>query len=96
MRKEALDFIYSGGRFDRVANNKVFPRTSPQKASYLSEEICAQVVSSHLRREVQGDGRIRFWGRVPELQDRILRVVTLEDGLTIHNAFLDRRFSQGD
>jgi hypothetical protein len=30
---------------------------------------------------------------VPELQGRILRVITLSDG-TIHNAFLDRRFKQ--
>jgi hypothetical protein len=31
-------------------------------------------------------------GGVPELSGRILRVVTLEDGETIHNAFPDRNF----
>ena len=36
--------------------------------------------------------RYRFWGSVNELQGRFLRVVTLSDKLTIHNAFLDRRF----
>ncbi len=35
--------------------------------------------------------RIRHWGFVSEL-NRYLRVVTLEDGVTIHNAFPDRRF----
>ena len=39
----------------------------------------------------------RFWGRIilpGELNSRILRVVTLEDGKTIHNAFLDRRYRE--
>lgn len=36
-------------------------------------------------------GRVRYWGWVPRLR-RWLRVVTLEDGSTVHNAFLDRRF----
>jgi len=29
---------------------------------------------------------------IPELQGKVLRVVTLEDGETIHNAFPDRNF----
>ena len=29
---------------------------------------------------------------VPKLEGRFLRVVTLEDRVTIHNAFPDRRF----
>jgi hypothetical protein len=32
------------------------------------------------------------WGEVPELAGRYLRVITLADRLTIHNAFPDRRF----
>ena len=51
------------------------------------------VVAAPLRREVQEDGRLRFWGRVRDLHDanwRVLRVVTLSDGETIHNAFFDR------
>ena len=43
-------------------------------------------------RKVQEHNRVRFWAKVPELGDRVLRVVTLEDKLTIHNAFLDRGF----
>jgi hypothetical protein len=39
----------------------------------------------------QGDGRIRRWAYIPEAQ-RVLRVVLLADGETVHNAFFDRRF----
>ena len=41
---------------------------------------------------VQGDGRIRKWKRIAEADGRWLRVVLLEDGETVHNAFFDRRF----
>ena len=46
-----------------------------------------------LKKEVQADGRTRYWGFVPEL-DKIIRVVFLEDGETIHNAFMDRGYKQ--
>ena len=42
--------------------------------------------------EVQADGRIRRWARIPDADDRYLRVVLLEDGETVHNAFFDRGF----
>jgi hypothetical protein len=49
--------------------------------------------SSPLRIAIQNDGRIRRWGTVEiDGQVRYLRVVTLEDGATIHNAFIDRNF----
>jgi hypothetical protein len=41
---------------------------------------------------VQRDGRIRRWAYIPEV-DRYLRVVFLADGVTVHNAFFDRRFT---
>ena len=56
---------------------------------------CLDVIAAPLHTEVQANGRIRFWGEVTlrgETEPRIMRVVTLEDGETIHNAFLDRRF----
>ena len=34
----------------------------------------------------------RFWAALPELDGRYLRVITLDDKLTIHNAFPDRGF----
>lgn len=54
--------------------------------------MCIRVIESPLRAEPQDNDRFRFWGSVPELGGRFLRVVTLSDKLTIHNAFLDRRF----
>jgi hypothetical protein len=44
------------------------------------------------REEVQADGRIRRWARIPEAGGRALRVVLLQDKETVHNAFFDRRF----
>jgi hypothetical protein len=43
-------------------------------------------------RQVQAEGRLQCWRRIPEAQGRWLRVILLEDGQTIHNAFFDRRF----
>ena len=45
-----------------------------------------------MAQSVQSDGWIRRWGRVPEAGNRVLRVVVLADGETVHNAFFDRRF----
>jgi hypothetical protein len=42
---------------------------------------------------VQPDGRVRYWGYVEELGGRALRVVALEDGETVLNAFPDRNFA---
>ncbi|MCZ7566663.1 MAG: hypothetical protein M5U08_24995 [Burkholderiales bacterium] len=42
---------------------------------------------------MQADGRIRRWTQVPEMDGRYLRVILLEDGETVHNAFFDREFA---
>ena len=63
-----------------------------RKRPYLRKEWCIRVVQNPIRAEPQGENRYRFWGRVEELDGRVLRVVTLEDQVTIHNAFPDRRF----
>ena len=44
--------------------------------------------------KVQSDGRIRKWKKIPEADNKYLRVVLLEDGTTVHNAFFDRRFKE--
>lgn len=62
------------------------------KRPQLQREWCQRVVVNPIATEVQSDGRIRFWGIVPEMGGRVLRVVTLEDGGTIHNVFFDRNF----
>ena len=63
------------------------------KRPYLTKEMCIRIVENPTRKEVQEDGeRVRFWGEAPELGGRFIRVITLSDERTIHNAFPDRRF----
>lgn len=66
-----------------------------RKRPYLEREWCERAVREPERREVQPDGRIRHWRYIPEL-GKYLRVVTLEDGETILNAFPDRDFDPED
>jgi hypothetical protein len=54
--------------------------------------MCVAVVENPLRVEPQEDDRFRFWAAVTELDRRYLRVITLTDKQTIHNAFPDRGF----
>ncbi len=68
-----------------------------RKRPYLRREWYAQVLAAPIRREVQPDGRIRCWGKIAlagEQRARYLRVVTLADGVTVHNAFFDRNFRE--
>jgi hypothetical protein len=69
-----------------------FQRKVLTRRQYLTESICIFVVENSIRYERQEHNRIRFWAAVPDLGGRYLRVVTLQDKVTIHHAFLDRRF----
>ena len=63
-----------------------------EKRPYIRLEWCQAALQNPVRRVVQPeDGRIRHWVWVGEI-GRYLRVVTLPDGVTLHNAFPDRRF----
>jgi len=57
-------------------------------------EWIEQAVSRPVREHVQADRRIRRWAKITEAGDRYLRVVLLEDGQTVHNAFFDRSFRE--
>jgi hypothetical protein len=50
-------------------------------------------ITAPIRELRQQDGRIRCWIRVPEMENRYLRVILLKAGETVHNAFFDRRFT---
>ncbi len=63
-----------------------------RKRPYLRKEWCIWIIEHPLRVEIQTDNRVRFWGSVEEFNDRVFRVVTLGDRVTIHNAFPDRGF----
>ena len=62
------------------------------KRPYLKKEWCIRVIKNPIRVEPQEHNRFRFWGVIEELGNLTLRVITLEDKVTIHNAFPDRRF----
>ena len=61
------------------------------KRPYLKREWCQQAIENPVRIEIEPTRRIRYWIYINEL-GKYLRVVTLSDGETIHNAFRDRRF----
>ena len=69
-----------------------FEREVLRKRPYLERSWCIRVVESPVRVERQEGNRWRYWAEVPELGGRYLRVITLDDGRTIHNAFPDRGF----
>ena len=70
---------------------KYFSEKILRKRAYLNVAWIYQVLDHPSHIEIQEDGRIRHWGYVKEL-GRYLRVVTLSDGKTVHNAFPDRNF----
>jgi len=72
-------FLYTRGRPDRAI---------------IQEEWIVRATQHPLREERQSDGRIRRWTRIPEMDNRALRVILLEDGETVHNAFFDRDFEE--
>jgi len=53
------------------------------------------VVQNPVKEEVQSDGRFRKWGWI-EQEQKYLRVILLQDGNTLHNAFFDRGFTEGE
>ena len=69
-----------------------FEREVLRKRPYLQKNWCIFVLDNPVRCEKQDHNRFRYWAPIEELGFRYLRVVTLEDRVTIHNAFPDRGF----
>jgi hypothetical protein len=76
-----------------MKTTRYFEEQILRKRPYIKREWCEQALRQPLHREAQPDGRIRQWIFIPEL-GRYLRVVTLEDSMTVHNAFFDRNFKE--
>ena len=57
----------------------------------IKMEWIEQAFHFPVKEEIQTDGRIRRWAKIEENQ-KFLRIVLLEDGVTLHNAFFDRSF----
>jgi len=79
----------------RYGTTRYFRDEVLRKRPYIKLDWCIEIVENPVRMEVQADGKVRYWGFVSELGGRALRVVTLADGRTIHNAFPDRDFPGG-
>lgn len=80
-----------------MKTTKYFAEQVLRKRPYLELSWINSVLSAPLRRHVQEDGRLRHWGAIQlagEPRPRYLRVITLEDGETVHNAFFDRNFRE--
>lgn len=76
-----------------MKTTRYFQEAVRTKRPYVKMEWIAAVLASPVSTQAQPDGRIRHWGPVAEFAGRYLRVVTLEDGETVHNAFFDRDFT---
>lgn len=80
-----------------MKTTRYFDEQVMRKRPYIRRAWIEAVLAAPVSRDLQSDGRIRLWGRVRvegEDEDRHLRVVLLEDGETVHNAFLDRDFRE--
>ena len=75
-----------------MRSTRYFEEQVLRKRAYLRREWCELTVAEPEYTDTQPNGRVRYWRRIDALEGRWLRVVTLEDGTTIHNAFPDRGF----
>lgn len=58
----------------------------------IRREWCDFVLREPMKTMTQPNGRTSAWAVIPEYGDRVLRVIILEDGETLHNAYFDRNF----
>ena len=65
----------------------------PDRVEIMDDWIL-RAIDIPIKTETQKDGRIRMWSKIEEAGDKYLRVVTLEDRKTVHNAFFDRNFKE--
>ena len=67
-------------------------RRRPDRVT-IQDEWIMRVIQFPQKTQIQSDGRIRKWGWIKE-EDKFLRVILLEDGETVHNAFFNRSFKE--
>lgn len=60
----------------------------------IKEEWIAKAFFNPVSEEIQNDGRIRRWAKIEDNDNKYLRIIILEDGETIHNAFFDRSYKE--
>jgi hypothetical protein len=69
-----------------------YTRKRPDRAQIIEDWI-KFVIENPEKTETQSDGRIRKWAKISEA-GKYLRVILLEDGETVHNAFFDRSYKE--
>lgn len=69
-----------------------YTRKRPDRAQ-IKEDWIKIAIEKPAKTEIQSDGRIRKWARIEEV-GKYLRVIMLDDGETVHNAFFDRSFKE--
>jgi hypothetical protein len=67
-------------------------RRRPDRAM-ITDAWISEVVDNPIETLVQTDGRFKKWAFIKDAE-RYLRVILLEDGETIHNAFFDRGYTE--
>ena len=67
-------------------------RSRPDRQGIALEWI-ARAVENPDYETRQADGRIRRYKAIAEAGGKYLRVILLDDGETVHNAFFDRGFA---
>ena len=67
-------------------------RKRPDRAIITNAWII-EVIDNALETRIQNDGRIKKWAFIKDA-GKYLRVILLEDGETVHNAFFDRGYTE--
>ncbi len=67
-----------------------YTRKRPDRA-YIKDDWIEFVINNPIKEVIQSDGRIKTWAKIKEA-NKYLRVILLEDGETVHNAFFDNSF----
>lgn len=71
-----------------------YTRKRPDRSG-IKDEWITKTIESPIKSIKQSDGRIKKWSYIEEVE-KYLRVILLEDGETVHNAFFDRSFKRGE
>jgi hypothetical protein len=69
-------------------------RARPDRAR-IRDEWIEFVMEQPQKTATQADGRIKKWAHIADA-GKVLRIILLADGETVHNAFFDRSFKEDE
>ncbi len=67
-------------------------RKRPDRA-IITDAWIKEVIDNVIETRVQADAKFKKWAFIKDV-GRFLRVILLEDGETVHNAFFDRGYTE--